>query len=75
MMIFQDSVYPGHCRGCGQPIVWAETRTGAKHPFDGTPRPVTIQPDLFSGRILAEIDLAITPSHFATCPRAAEFRS
>jgi hypothetical protein len=75
MLIFQDSLYTGRCRGCGRPIVWAETRTGAKHPFDGAPIPVTTQPDLFSGRVLAEIDTAITPSHFATCPRAEAFRS
>jgi hypothetical protein len=75
MWIYQDSVYPGRCRGCGRAIVWAETRTGAKHPFDGTPIPVTTQPDLFSGRILAEIDTTITLSHFATCARAQDFRS
>ena len=75
MLIFQDSPYAGRCRGCGQPIVWVETRTGAKHPLNGEPIPITTQPDLFSGRVLMEIDTAITTSHFATCPRAEEFRS
>jgi len=74
MWIFVDSCYAGRCRGCGRPIVWAETKTGAKHPFDVTPIAQATQSDLFSGRVLGEVDTDRSRSHWATCPNATSFR-
>lgn len=69
-----------HCRGCGRPILWAvHAGSGKRAPFD--PRPsaegefvLQEQPD---GTLIAVHDPKGSEryvSHFATCPKADEFR-
>ena len=41
----------GHCRGCGQVVLWTTTKAGRKAPLN-----------------------ADGSSHFASCPKADEFR-
>jgi len=51
------------CKGCGQPITWV-LLNGKPHPADAKPIMIIYEGKLISGHI----------SHFATCPRADEFR-
>jgi hypothetical protein len=68
-------VNEGNCRGCGAAIRWVVTTTGARMPLDVR----------FEKRFIRDYDsdkpgiegvkLADTfTSHFATCPKANEFR-
>lgn len=53
------------CRGCGAPMEWVKSTTGRNIPVD--PKRVTVVLDdgqVVTGRV----------SHFATCPKAGEFR-
>lgn len=68
------------CRGCGAPIVWAKDAAGHSIPLD--PRPpvyrVTDQLPAPAAERLTEQHLngplvAAMVSHFATCPKAAQF--
>lgn len=53
------------CRGCGAPIVWIKTKAGRPNPCDpNIVAVVTDEGEVVRGRI----------SHFATCPKAGEFR-
>ena len=63
------------CRGCGAPIVWALTHTGARIPLD--PRSPVYElgheygtDGLPVARVAGERFLV---SHFRTCPKADEF--
>jgi hypothetical protein len=78
----------GHCRGCGQRILWLTLTSGKNHPVD----PERVESEDFEpGNTLIVVD-ALGPqverikegesyeglygyiSHFATCPRADDFR-
>ncbi|MFA6031151.1 MAG: hypothetical protein WC969_14945 [Elusimicrobiota bacterium] len=70
------------CRSCGAPILWAETASGKKCPFDAKPTPAgewalddTTHPPLAAKIVRAEgsSESGFT-CHFATCPNAAEHR-
>ncbi len=65
------------CRGCGRPIVWAETSAGKNVPLD--PRAVVYSVVMERGKRIA---VKPTPgvfgeefmvSHFNTCPKANDF--
>lgn len=55
----------GTCRGCGQGILWTVTANGKRMPLD--PKPVSGMDDLGEMR-------TVRISHFATCPKAPDFR-
>lgn len=69
-----------NCRGCGAEIFWAETTAGRAVPLDAKPE------SRFVGSGSKTIATSTTPSrdvvklqdtylsHFATCPKAGEFR-
>lgn len=70
------------CKGCGKPIVWAKLPDGTKVPLD--PAPPTYQfcdapgtdPDGANAFRVNGKDYTRNPvfvSHFATCPKAAQF--
>lgn len=61
------------CRGCGKAIVWAETSDGKKIPLDPTPPVYRAREGAGHGEVIAtrHPDAAVT--HFATCPKAADF--
>jgi len=73
--VYGDKLTGGTCKSCRRPIVWAETLNGKSMPIDGTVNdltPVTSSHD--DGRIVFLLDSTINPSHFSTCPQAAQFR-
>lgn len=54
------------CQGCGKWIVWFVTSNGKRMPVDEeTTEPTDAQ---------HQLDLKRHVSHFATCPKAAEYR-
>jgi hypothetical protein len=76
LQIYQDSKGRGTCRSCGRAIMWAELISGKRHPFDGEIVPVRMQGSILEGtRIIEDVDTAVSPSHFATCPDAAKWRT
>jgi hypothetical protein len=63
------------CKGCGAEILWAITRAGKHMPLDAKPE----QRFLLITGIAPDWGYVAQPektyqSHFATCPKAAEFR-
>lgn len=69
----------GICKGCGQPMLWYPTTKGRMMPID----PVSVEDGNFvieDGivRVLQKGELFPPKerykSHYATCPKAAEFR-
>jgi hypothetical protein len=75
LQIFQDSKGRGQCRSCGAPLEWAELTSGKRHPFNPPIVVTATVGSLLDGaRIIELVDTAITSSHFATCPQAAEHR-
>lgn len=76
--VWLDSASPSHCRGCGASVVFAKNaRTDKFMPFTGAALRIlsTEMRETKPGhrRQAAEVDLA--DSHFATCPKARDFRS
>jgi hypothetical protein len=72
------------CDGCQAEIEWARTPDGQRMPLDKAPDPkgnIVIR-DRYFAVTLTPIELLAPPqpgevrrvSHFATCPKAAEFR-
>lgn len=57
------------CRSCGRPIVWEETFRGARVPLDHPPERRYVKND--EGKMVL-VDTWL--SHFATCPRATDWR-
>ncbi len=74
------------CRGCGAPVVWAQTANRKGIPLDPVPDPAgnlvidTVNPDRSGGRLAVYVRPGERPgepryvSHFVTCPEAASFR-
>jgi hypothetical protein len=62
------------CRGCGADIVWTVTEAGKRMPIDPKPekRLVLMRRDGIENPIAMARDTYM--SHFATCPKAADFR-
>jgi hypothetical protein len=59
------------CRGCGKPMIWAKTETGSTIPLDA-------KAPVYDVKMADEEAVAIRlehahVSHFATCPKAAQF--
>jgi hypothetical protein len=72
IQIYADTKAEGRCKSCDAPIVWAQLTTGSRMPFDF---PLIPQSGHRSGtRMVDVIDLAVSPSHFATCPDAKRWR-
>lgn len=68
---------PGRCRTCHAPIMWARTLNGRVLPFDGTTPPVALRaaPELGpGGGTVLTIDTTQNPTHWQTCPDAAQWR-
>lgn len=59
---------PEKCRGCSAPIIWVQTKTGARMPINTD---FEVKGTLFVGVEMIEIEPRF--SHFATCPKAQEF--
>lgn len=57
---------PGTCKGCGEAIVWVRLN-GRWHPAN--PRKLSIIVDEERGRLVTGHE-----SHYATCPKADDFR-
>lgn len=72
--IYQDSKGKGQCRSCGAPVEWAETVRGKRMPFDGETVALRTQGNPITGRVIEYVDTTVTPSHFQTCPDAADWR-
>lgn len=58
------------CRGCGGPIIWAISPTGARIPLDARAPVYMVQTDQGSTRAVRSTHYV---SHFCTCPNASEF--
>jgi hypothetical protein len=59
------------CKGCGAEIVWSVTQLGKRIPLDARPeRRFLLLSDPGEGVRLVDT----YQSHFATCPKAPEFR-
>jgi len=74
--IYADSKGLGRCRSCGAPIEWAETVAKRRMPFDPPIVAVRMQGSVLGegeGRVVEEVDTAITSSHFVTCPQGREW--
>lgn len=79
---------PNECGACGAPIVWARTQRGERMPVDAEPHPelgnviLSGQPPHVTAGVLSKGQAAgarsvgqrLHLSHFATCPKAGEFR-
>jgi len=74
----------GHCRGCGAEIEWAKLN-GKAHPFDPEPSAKggyeLVELSSEDRTVAAYIHPSkrrpgqrLVVSHFATCPKAADFR-
>ena len=61
------------CRGCGAEITWAFTTNGKRIPLNEPSEPRFILRFAPDGQPQA-IGMATFISHFATCPKADEFR-
>ncbi len=72
--IYQDSKGRGTCRSCGAAIEWAETIRGKRMPFDAPIVVVRSQGSPLEARVVEFVDTTVTPSHFATCPQAKDWR-
>lgn len=62
------------CKGCGKPIVFADTMDKKTIPIDPRPpvyRAVTMSDD--GTPLIVERAMLHYVSHFATCPKASEF--
>jgi len=73
LSVYDDTHGRGVCRSCLAAIVWYELTSGKRHPFDGEPVYVRTRRDA-DGRLVAEIDTSVSPSHFQTCKDAALWR-
>lgn len=63
------------CRGCGAEILWAATQTGKRIPLDTKSEKRFVVRSLARGTDPTVVVLADTyVSHFATCPKAKDFR-
>ena len=60
------------CKGCGAPLLWAQTATGARIPLDARSAPHTYQLVVHEGVAKARPGGAYV-SHFLTCPQANTF--
>lgn len=72
--IFADTWGPSFCRSCGAPVEWAETISGKRIPFEGTITATRTQDDMVTGRVIAYVDTAVSPTHFERCPHANTWR-
>lgn len=72
--VFNDTRQVGTCRSCGAAIEWAVLRqSGRRMPFNAPIVPVRTYANRVD-RLITVVDTTSTPSHFATCPQAAEWR-
>jgi len=70
------SFMASECRSCHAPILWAETIAGRRLPLNGHAQPVPIEVTTLGGdgRDIYVIDTAAHPTHWETCPDAADWR-
>jgi hypothetical protein len=64
------------CRGCGAEIIWAYTEAGKRIPLDNKAEKRFVLDDN-PGQYVDGVGVRLRDtyiSHFATCPKAAEFR-
>lgn len=75
MKIYQDSKGRGTCRSCGAAIEWAELVTsGRRHPFDAPIVAVRTQGSILeNGRVIEDVDTAVSSTHFASCPQGKQW--
>lgn len=59
------------CKGCGKPIIWAKTPSGATIPLDA--RATVYRLETENGVTKALPDGNHFVSHFVTCPERASF--
>jgi hypothetical protein len=71
--VWADTRGRGRCRACGARIEWAEiVKSAKKMPFDADLVALRTRHHAQTHRLIEEVDLAT--NHWATCPRAADFR-
>jgi hypothetical protein len=58
------------CKGCGAEIIWTYTEAGKRIPLDAKPEKRFVWENVPDQYRLKDTYV----SHFATCPKAAEFR-
>lgn len=63
---------PATCRACGSPILWATSTKGRPMPLNLPPEGRYVIEQHRSGPVASYSETYI--SHFATCPKADEFR-
>jgi hypothetical protein len=72
--VWTGSRQRGTCRSCHRRIEWATVvASGRKMPLDA-PVVITARTTHADGRLIDHIDTTRSPSHFATCPDAADWR-
>jgi len=57
------------CKGCGTEIIWIETTNSKKHPLNAKKESIWVHDGGNNWSIMTG-----HTSHFATCPKADEFR-
>jgi hypothetical protein len=62
------------CRGCGADIIWVTTDRGRTMPLDAKPEKRFVIDVFIDGKAHRAELVDTYISHFATCPRADEFR-
>jgi hypothetical protein len=69
--LYEDSMEPATCRGCGDAIEFYETLNGKKMPMNRGAVPRKSDKDPSTWRVIAFF--AAADSHFATCPQRSKF--
>lgn len=62
------------CRGCGADIIWTVTENGKNMPIDPKPELRLVVMGRDDNRAPLAMARNTYMSHFATCPKAADFR-
>jgi hypothetical protein len=71
--IFADTRGKAICRGCGQPIEWAEiVKSGKKMCFNGEIVALSTRQEPETARLIEAADFAT--NHWGTCPKREEFK-
>ena len=90
LKVYDDTKGRGQCRSCDAPVWWFQLTSGKRHPFDAAspqagrqagktipesgPVYVRTEREEATARLVGHIDTDVSPSHFATCPQAADWR-
>lgn len=62
------------CKGCGQPILWVKTESGAKMPLSVASKQKRFVVKALSNEMLVGSAVDTYLSHWGDCPQAGQFR-